>query len=196
MSVVDSGPNPTGIINRVMALITQPRAEWERISTEPATVQSLFLGYGVILAAIPALAALIGNLIFVHIIPLALISAIVTYVMSLASVFVFGIILEMLAPSFDAQKDRVQAMKVAVYGSTGTWVGGILGIIPFIGWVGAIVGGLFTLYLIFVGNPIVMRPPAEKASTYTIVALVVSFVVNLIMGMIAGAALGAAALTR
>jgi hypothetical protein len=182
MSVVEGGPGSAGLVNRVMGLFTRPRDEWAAIDAEQATIPGLFTGYAMILAAIPALASMIGSIVFVHIIPLAVIGALIAYVLGLVGVFVFGIILEMLAPSFDAQKDRTQAMKLAVYSATGSWIGGILGIIPFIGWLGALAGGIFSLYLLFIGTPIIMKSPAEKSTGYTIVAIICNIVVTIVIG--------------
>jgi hypothetical protein len=190
MSVVEGGPGSAGLVNRVMGLFTRPREEWAVIDTEQTSIPGLFTGYAMILAAIPALASLVGNLIFVHILPLAIIGALVSYVLGLIGVFILGIILEMLAPSFDAQKDRTQAMKLAVYASTGSWIGGILNIIPFIGWLGALAGGIFSLYLLFIGTPILMKSPPEKSTGYTIVAIICNIVVSMVIGAVVGLLVG------
>ena len=58
MTVVD-GPKSTGIVVRVQNILLHPKQEWDVIDGESATVQSLFLGYACILAAIPAIAHLI-----------------------------------------------------------------------------------------------------------------------------------------
>ena len=40
------------IIDRIKGILLDPRAEWPRIATEPATVQSLYTGWIMLLAAI------------------------------------------------------------------------------------------------------------------------------------------------
>ena len=191
MSVVDGGGGSSGLVTRVQNILLRPQEEWQRIDSEPATVQGLFTGYAAILAAIPAVAQLVGTILFVHSPVVAVVGALVSYVLGLGGVFVFGLIIEALAPTFDAQKDRVQALKLVIYASTASWVGGILGIIPFIGWLGALVGGLYSLYLLFIGTPVLMKSPADKSTTYTIVAIVCAIVVNVIIGAIAGGIIGA-----
>ena len=191
MSVVEGGPGSAGLIARVQNILLKPQEEWVKIDSEPATIQGLFTGYVLILAAIPAVAQLISGLLFVHMIPVALVSAVVTYALAVGGTFVFGLIVEALAPTFDAQKDRVQAMKLVVYASTASWVAGILGIIPGINVLGAIIGGVYSLYLLFIGTPILMKSPAEKSTGYTIAAIVCSVVMNLIVGSIAAAVIGA-----
>ena len=191
MSIIDGGSGSTGLIARVQGILLRPQEEWVRIDGEAATVQGLFTGYAMILAAIPAVATLIGSLIFVHMIPLALIGAVLTYALGLLGVFIFGYIVNLLAPSFGAQANLVQAMKLVVYSSTASWIGGILGIVPFIGWIGAIAGGLYSLYLLFIGTPVMMKSPADKSTAYTIVAILCAIVVQVIISMVIGGIIAA-----
>ena len=46
------------LVERAKNLILTPAAEWDKISSETHTVQGLYTGWIMILAAIPALAAL------------------------------------------------------------------------------------------------------------------------------------------
>ncbi len=198
MTVEVPGPKTASLIERVKNILLKPAAEWDRIDGEPATVQSLFMGYAVILAAIGPVCKLIGSLVFGQCAffvcyrpPLvgAIVGAVLSYVLGLAGIFIFGLIIEMLAPSFDAQKNRVQAMKVAIYGATAAWIAGVFWIIPQIGMLAIV--GLYSLYLIFVGLPKLMKAPAEKGVTYTIVAIICAIVVQVIVlgipSMIVGA---------
>jgi hypothetical protein len=186
MSVVEGGPR-SGLVARVQNILLKPVPEWDVIDGEPATVQGLFTGYAAILAAIPAVAGAIGSLIFVHNPILAVVTAVLGYIFALVGVFIAGFIISALAPSFDGTKNQVQAMKVAVYANTAAWIGGIFSIIPFLGWIGAIAGGLYSLYLLYLGLPKLMKVPQEKALGYFIVVLVVEIVVSVVIGMIVGA---------
>ena len=49
------------IIDRAKNLILQPRAEWEKIDGETHTVQGLYTGWIMILAAIGPVAAFVGH---------------------------------------------------------------------------------------------------------------------------------------
>lgn len=189
MSIIEGGPNTAGIVARVQGILLHPREEWVKIDGEAATVQGLFTGYAIILAAIPAVAGLIGSLVFVHVLPVALVHAALAYGLGLLGVFVFGYVVNMLAPSFGTQPNLVQAMKLVIYGSTATWIGGVFGIVPLIGGLGSLVGGLYSLYLLFIGTPVMMKSPADKSTSYTIVAIVCSVVVQVVIVVVAGAAL-------
>ena len=48
------------LVDRIRKILLSPKDEWPRIAAEVATVQSLYLGYIVILAAIGPLATLIS----------------------------------------------------------------------------------------------------------------------------------------
>ena len=61
MSVADGG-NSSNLVQRVQDILLRPKPTWEVIDTEPATVNGLYTGYAMILAALPAAAGLLGNL--------------------------------------------------------------------------------------------------------------------------------------
>ena len=116
--------NTNQLIARVKAILTTPQTEWPLIAAEPATVPDLYRNYIVFLAAIPAIAGFIkGSLIgygmfgFHYRTPIVagIISAVVAYALSLVLVYVMALIVNALAPSFDGQKDPVQALKAVAY---------------------------------------------------------------------------------
>ncbi|HWE46777.1 MAG TPA: Yip1 family protein [Caulobacteraceae bacterium] len=201
MSLEVKAPNTASIIERVKNILLKPAAEWDRIDGETTSVKDLFMSYGIWLAAIGPVCNLIGSIVFGHCLwfacyrpPIlsAIVGAIVSYLLGLVGVFIFGLVIEALAPSFDAKKDRVQAMKVAIYGATAAWCAGVFYLIPQLG-VLAIVG-LYSLYLLFVGLPKLMKAPAEKGTTYTIVAIICAIVVQVIVLAIPSMILGGAML--
>ena len=128
------------------------------------------MGYAVILAAIGPICRLIGSLVFGQCAFFVCYRRRRSWAPSSArccptssaspGIFIFGIIIEMLAPSFDGKKDRVQAMKVAIYGATAAWVAGVFFIIPQIAALSIV--GLYSLYLLFVGLPEADEAPRGK----------------------------------
>jgi hypothetical protein len=207
MTVIESGSGNSGLVARVKNILLRPKSEWEVIDAEPTTVQRLYTGYICILAAIPVVAAAIGSLVFGHGIPglavwrpspvYIIVSSILSYVLALVGVAIIAMVIDALAPSFGGTKDRIQAFKVAAYSYTAAWVAGILGIVPALAMIGALLG-LYSFYLLYLGLPRLMKAPQDKAIGYTVVTVVVSIVVYLIIAAIVGAimaaTLGAAAL--
>lgn len=202
MTVIEPRASSSDLVGRVKRLLLSPSAEWERIDAEPATIKGLYAGYVCILAAIPPVAGLIGGQVFgiggfgFHMKPplvSSIISAVVAYGLSLLSVFLVALIIDGLAPSFDGQKDRVQAFKVAAYSYTAAWVFGILGIFPPLGIIAAL-ASLYGFYLLYLGLPRLMKAPQEKALGYTAVTILCAIVLSVVIGAITGAVAGAAML--
>lgn len=182
---------PPGLVARAQAILQRPREEWLVIQAEQTSVGALYRGYAMWLAAIPALATLIGTVVFGRAaIGSAVIAAVLSYVLSLGGTYLLGWIVNALAPTFAGTQDRVQAQKLAVYGSTAGWVAGIFGAIPALGFLAIL--GVYSLYLYWVGLPILMKSPPDRSLLYVIAIIVATIVVYVIIGLITGAVIGAA----
>lgn len=183
--------NPTGgahapLIQRVKNILTTPATEWPVIDSEPATIGSIYKNYVVILAAIPPVCLLIGLfLLGGGYLPINFLlgQAVLTYLLSLVGVYILALIIEALAPTFGGTKDRLKAFKVAAYASTAAWVVGIFYLLPFLVVLG-IVGGLYSLYLLYLGLPVLMKTPADKSIVYTVAIVVAAIVINILIGVI------------
>ena len=185
-------PAGGGMVGRIQRIILQPRDEFARIDAEPTSAAQVFRNWAVPLAAIGPVAGFIGQQVFGFSLfgvtyrpPLvgSLVSTLLGYLAALAGVWVLTLVIEALAPTFGAVKNRDQAMKVAAYSYTAAWVAGVLQVIPMLGMIGALLG-LYSFYLLWVGLPMLMKPPADKAVGYVIVSIVVSIVVYVIIGAI------------
>lgn len=199
-----SGPGGSGLVDRVKNILTSPKTEWPRIDADPITERGLYMGYVLPLAAIPALASLIGQLAFpprifgviVRVSPVqAVITALVTYLMSILSVFIIARIVDALAPTFQGRKGIVAATKLITFASVPAWIAGVFNILPMLGGLLVLLASLYGLYLLYVGLPVLMKSPADKTVPYIAVTIVVAIVVMLVVGIITGAlaaALGSA----
>ena len=111
MTIVE-GSGRAGLVARIRGILLRPRAEWDVIDAEPATVRGLYTSYACLLAAIPAVARLISGFfplcvlgICVHLNPLFVIAgAIVDYVLGLAGLYVTALIID--APAARASMAR------------------------------------------------------------------------------------------
>ncbi len=203
MSIVEPGPTSSeGLVNRVRGILLTPAAEWNVIDGEPATIAGLYAGYVAILAAIPVVARLIGSTVFGYSLlgvtyrpPIvsSVIGAVIGYVLSLVLVFVLALVIDALAPSFDGQKNQIQAFKVAAYAQTAGWVAGVFAIFPPLGLL-ALLGALYGLYILYLGLPKLMRVPQDKGLGYTVVTIIVAAVLFIVVGLVTGAVGGAAML--
>ena len=192
----------TGLVERVKGIITSPKTEWPRIDAEPATERDLYMRYVLPLAAIPAVAGLIGQLAFpprvfgvvVRTSPVsAVVAALVSFAMAFVAVFVIARIVDALAPTFNARKGIVPATKLVVFASVPAWVAGVFNLIPALGALAVLIASVYGLYLLYLGLPVLMKSPADKTVPYLAVTIVVAIVVMLVIGIvtgIVGAALG------
>ena len=196
MSIVGQGPNTSGLVNRVKNILFTPNTEWDVIETEPATVQGLYTGYICILAAIGPLANLIGSLAFgsrvlyvvYHPNPIAaVVQAIVQYILALVGAYLMAVIIDALAPSFGGEKNRLQALKVVAYSFTAAWLFAVFALVPPASPLAII--GAYSLYLMYLGLPKLMKAPQDKAIAYTAVSVVVCAVVYVVIGAVSGAVL-------
>ena len=188
------------LIARIKGILLSPRNEWPLIAAEPASIGSLYTGYILIMAAIPAVIRFVSSSLIGVPVPFlgyyrvdvgtGLTLAVVSYVLSLIGVFIVALIVEALAPTFGGEKSRVQALKVVAYSYTASWVAAIIGIIPGLTLLSALLGLVYGLYLLNLGLPFTMKCPPEKSIAYTavtiIAAIIVGFVLNLVIGSVGG----------
>src|SRR5690606_18927644 len=195
--------NTTGIVERVKSILTSPRSEWPVIAAEPATVAGLYTGYIMWLAAIPAVfgfikGSLIGHGMFgVSVttpIFAGLIGMVLGYVLGLVVLYVVALIVNALAPTFAGEKNQVQALKAVGYAWTAAWVAGIAVILPWLGWLVPLIGGAYSIYLLYLGLPHTMKCPPEKSLGYTAVTVVITILLSLVLGGVMAAVTGVGAL--
>jgi hypothetical protein len=182
------------LVSRAQSIIIKPKEEWAKIKGEPTPVVQLFTSYAALLALIPSVAMFIGfALIGVRVLSFpmvrmnigsALLRTILSYVFSLAIVYVFGIVINALASSFSSEPGLENAMKLAVYSLTPYWIGGIFFLIPALATLAYLVGlyGFYILYLGFAAP--MMETPKDRIPGYFIVSCVVIFVLVLVADLI------------
>jgi hypothetical protein len=185
------------LVSRAQGIILKPKEEWDKIKSESPKIVELFTSYAMILAAIPAVAQFIGMGLIGRRVPFigwyrynigtALIYAILTYVFTLATVYVFGIVINALAPTFSSKADAVNAMKLAVYSMTPVWVAGVLHIIPFLSIL-VLLASFYAFYVLYLGfNSPLMGTPKDKIVGYLLVSIVIYIVLMGVIMLIMGA---------
>jgi Yip1 domain len=194
------------LIERAKNICLSPQTEWPKIAEEQATTGSLFTGYAMILAAIPAICGFIGLSFVGMSLPVvgtvrlpvgsALANSIMGYVLGLGAIFVLSLIINALAPTFDGAKNPIAALKLAVYTYTPIWLFGVLTLYPALGIL-TLLAALYAVYLLYLGLPVLMKNPSDKSIGYValiiVCAILLSIVVAAIVGLI-GLGTGAAAL--
>jgi len=182
------------MISRVKGIMLEPRATWKEIDGEFTKSGEVWGKYIIPLAAIGPIAGLVGMILFgkriaftslTTSVPIAtaISAAVAAFVLGLLSVFVLSRVISLLAPGFGGQRNDVQGLKAAAYASTSAWLGGVFQILPALNLV-SLIFSLYSLVLLYVGLPIVMKVPKDRAMGYTAVVIIVWVVVFLVGGAI------------
>jgi len=181
---------------RVKAILTSPASEWPVIAEEPATTYDLYLNYILILTAVPALCGFLKmSVIGMHVpfmgtfhvgIGAGLKGMLVGYALTLIGVYLMALLVNALAPTFGGQKNQVQALKSVAYAYTASWVAGIGQLLPWIGLLVMLAGGIYSIYLLYLGLLHTMKCPPEKSKAYTAVTILIAILISWTVAFVAG----------
>ena len=149
------------------------------------------------LAAIGPIAGLIRNLMFPMTVfgvsfrvPLvgSIVQAALAIALTMLGVWVWSLVLDALAPNFKGTKNAIAAMKLVAFSATAAWLCGIFQLT----WATAplAIVGLYSVYLFWVGVPVMMKVPDDQRPIYVVVAVVVGIVVNFVVAAVAAALAG------
>lgn len=180
------------LVERAMEIVLKPKETWAVIAGEQSSIASIYKNYLVYLAAIPPIAAFIGlsligagafGISFRVPIVAGLGNMIVSFILSLVMIYVLSLIVNALAPSFNGEKNPVNAFKLVAYGSTASLLGGIFNLLPSLSPLG-LLAGLYSIYLLYTGIPVLMKAPEDKSIGYTIVIIVCGIVASILVGSV------------
>ena len=177
------------IVERARAMVINPGPTWVTVEQEATDWQKLYVPYMVILALIPAVASFIGwSLVgmggFGFSMRLPIVSGLALmvsqYVMTLVMVFVWGWIISLLAASFGGQPSVMNGVKLTIYGSTPAMLAGVFQAIPGLSML-ALLGALYSLYIVYLGLPVLMKNPADKSVVYLVVVAIIGIIGSVVI---------------
>jgi hypothetical protein len=173
-----------GLFARVKAILLTPQTEWPVIAQEKGAALRLFVRHVAILALIPAMARFIGTALIGWYAPVSssLAGALVTYLSGFAVVYGLALVIDALAPRFGGQKDFASALKLAAYSFTPVWLAGIFLLIPGLSFL--VILGLYGVYPLWAGLPVLMRVPAEKALLYAAAVAACGLIIVIGLGLL------------
>lgn len=188
---------PPSLVDRAKAIILTPKEEWPRIALEQTSQGDILKGYVLPLAAIGPIASLIGWQVFGYGVlgfswkpglVWSISTALVSFLIAIASVFVLAFIVDLLAPKFDGAANKANAFKLVAYSYTASWLAGIFGIIPSLAFFSLL--GLYSLYLLYTGATPLMKVPQDKAAGFTAVTILCAIVLAILVAPITAAITG------
>lgn len=173
-----------GLVARVRAIMLTPHTEWVAIEGEAGEPSAPITRYVAILAAIPALARFIGGSLIGGYTPIlsGLMDAISGYVLTFVLVYGVALVATALAPTFDSPKNFSRALRLTVYAYTPVWLAGIFLLVPGLSFLGIL--GLYGVYLLWVGLPVMMGTPAGKTLPYAAVIAATAFLFEILLRVI------------
>jgi hypothetical protein len=190
----------SNLIERAQRILLTPKTEWPVIAAEPETTSGLYTKYVIFLAALGPIAMFFKSTMIGTQVPFlgnfrldmgtGLVQLVLGYVLGLVSVYVFALIVNALAPTFGGQKDPVQAQKTVAYAMTAAWIAGVAQLLPWIGMLIGLAGGIYSIYLLYLGLPVTMKSPPDRAAAYTAVSVIAGIILFWICALVIGGIVG------
>ena len=182
------------IIKRAKDILVTPKTAWNTIAEENQNQLVILVTYLIPLALIPALASFIGygiighSVMGIHVgsVGFGLRQAILSFISSLAGVYLSAWVISLLSPKFELTEDFNRAFQLVSYSYTPIFVAGILLIIPSLSIV-ATLAGLYGLYLLYQGMTPILQTPEDKKNTFFIVSLLSIIVASVLVSTLLSA---------
>jgi hypothetical protein len=168
------------LIDRVKNMLLTPKTEWPVIAGETTTVQSLYVGYILILAAIGPIAMALRLGLF----GMGIGVAVISYIVALIMVYLLAWIVDALAPTFGGEKNFIRSLQLTAYSFTAAWVAGVFHLIPFVGGLLALAAVIYSFYTFYLGAPVLRKCSQEKAAGYTIVIVLCAIVLGAVLSYV------------
>lgn len=183
------------VLDHVWGLFAHPKEEWNDIRDQRCSVTRCYCSHVLFLAAIPAVAGLIGTsqvgwsvagdtpvkLEFNS----ALQISIVFYFAMLATVFAVGKMVHWMGQTYGAAQPLPQCIALAAYTATPLFLMGVMMFYP-IPWLIFLVGIFalsYTVYLLYLGLPVMMEVDENKGFLFSSAVLAVGLV--MLVGLLA-----------
>jgi hypothetical protein len=186
-----SGWSAAWILTRIKNILLTAKSEWPVIAGEHTSLVQLCVGYVAPLTAWAALMSLVHLTLIGTRLPFgtlvraplagALSLAAWTFVASFIGLFLVGLIVNVLAPTFGGTRDQTQALKVAAYSLTPAYCGSVLALSPVMPGLLQFIVLCYGLYVLYLGLPLLMRAPQTRALGYTATVVACCFILGLVI---------------
>jgi hypothetical protein len=173
------------IWNRIKLIITNPNSEWEKIYNEPNDQTEIITKYAIPLIALGAITTFIGKAAMeVYSVYEGFMLAITYFISTLAGIYISAIVISELAPNFETKKDYSASLKLIVYSATASLAAAVVASLhPGLSFIGLF--GLYSVYLFWIGLPIILGTPEDKKIGFVLISalviLAITFIINFIL---------------
>jgi hypothetical protein len=181
------------LIERIKNIMLTPGTEWIVIAGESTSSTRLYCGYVAPMAGFAAAMSFMRMSVAGVSLPFGggtirlpiasgVMSALVTFLLGLLGLFLVGIVINVLAPVFSGVRDLRQALKVAAYALTPAWLGTALSFLP-LGALLQFLAGIYGVYVLHLGLPVLMRTGQGSAARYTAAVVVCALLIGILFGV-------------
>jgi hypothetical protein len=181
----------SGLLQRIVNITLKPGTEWAVIAAEPPSMARIVIGCVLPLAALQALLSFVHMAVIGVSVPFAgnvrmpmassLTAAVMGFVFAIIGMFVLAAIVNVWAPFFAGRRSLGEALKVAAYAAVPGWLGSFFVVLPF-GTLIGLLAGLYAIYVLYLGLPIVMRSAKERAVGYTVAVILTGMLMGIVLG--------------
>ena len=187
----------TNLIDRVKNILMKPKLEWPVIYSEQSNPMKILFGYVIILALIPTIAAIIGYGLVGHTVlgfnyrswSTAFETGIIQFLSAIIGVFLTAWIVDLLAPSFESEKNFGRSFQLVAYSYTPGWIAGIILLVPSLSLIMTI-AMVYSIYLLATGLPVLKHTPKDKVVGYVVITIICIIVISIAIATILATILG------
>ena len=185
-AVASAGRGAARLAGRAVDICVKPGVTFLAIERERAGFTALYRDYLLWLAALPALVKLAvaflgapgGGRRFAA----TLSGAGLDYVCVLAGVYVLALAVDALAPMFGGERDEDRALRLCAYALTPSFLASATGALPGLAWTSVL--GVYSIALVIIGLPRLMRCAGERALGYGASAAVAMAAIAFAIGVL------------
>jgi hypothetical protein len=177
-------------IQRALDICLKPRQTFIDIEREKDGFTALFSRYILWLAALPPLVKLAVGLFYRPGpggfagggLAVTLTGAALEYICILVGVYALALAVDALAPYFGGERDEDRALRLCAYALTPTYLASAVGAIPGLAWMGVL--GIYSVVLVVIGLPRLMRCADDHALPYGASVAVVMAAIALVTSLL------------
>lgn len=185
------------LVRSVYYVLTEPRREWQRIAQDSRSSQHVFVLTIVPLTAFFLLLGLVSALLLRHFGPtteietlsrdylrMILVNSVRAYGMGLVFIYIIARVMQGLSRRFGGSYSLPQALKLSIYSIVPLLIVRSLHILPFFrnervneNLIAMVVinflASIYSIYLLYLGSPVLLEVPREKRGIFTAVSAAV-----------------------
>jgi hypothetical protein len=180
----------TNFIQKAINILTKPKEVWAGFKSDGENSSKVLTTFVLPMVAIPVIIGIPLFLVFGYWgATYGIVYAVFQFIILIALLYLDAFITNALAPSFNSKPDFDSAFKLLAYASTPGYVASIFSHIPVLNILLSLGALVYTIYLMYLGLPVLMETPQDKVVVYIVVIILIMLVIYFILFAVAGAIL-------